>query len=41
MRKVYLYTTQADMCISVYVNDAEVSMQLIQLQKANSESSSV
>jgi len=24
MRKVYLDTTQADMCISVYVNDAEV-----------------
>ena len=42
MRKVYLDTTQADMCISVYVNDAEVvlaeaSVNVMSVKHKNSE----
>ena len=42
MRKVYLDTTQADMCISVYVNDAEVvpagaSVNAMSVKHKNSE----
>ena len=42
MRKVYLDTTQADMCNSVYVNDAEVvlagaSVNAMSVKHKNSE----
>ena len=42
MRKVYLDTTQANMCISVYVNDAEVvqagaSVNVMSVKHKNSE----
>ena len=42
MRKVYLDTTQANMCISIYVNDAEVvqagaSVNVMSVKHKNSE----